>query len=71
VCFDAVALTQRVGELAQAPHALGEHDHLFLASHRCQRLRGHAAQQRQAVAAAAHRPRHEALAHQRLGQSGL
>ena len=59
------------GELAQAADALGEHDHLLLAGDAGDRLRGDAAQQRQAVAAAAHRLGHEALADERLGERGL
>ena len=57
VGVDAVALAQGVGELAQAAHAVGEHDHLLLAAHAGDRLRGDPAQQRQPVAAAAHRRR--------------
>ena len=53
--LDAVALAQRAGELAQAAHAFGEHEHLLLAGDAGDRLRGDAAQQRQPVAAAAHR----------------
>ena len=55
VRLDAVALAQRGGELAQAAHALGEHEHLLLAGDAGDRLGGDAAQQWQAVAAAAHR----------------
>ena len=71
VRLDAVALCERSGELAQAPDALGEHDHLLLGGHAGERLCGDPAQQRQAVAAAAHRLLHEALADERLGERGL
>ena len=71
VGLDAVALAQRAGELAQAAHALGEHDHLLLAGDAGDRLRGDAAQQRQPVAAAAHRLADEALAGERRGERGL
>ena len=71
VRLDAVALAQRLGELTQAPHALGEHQHLVLAGDPGKGLRDDPAQQRQPVPTAAHRPLHEPLAHQRLGQRGL
>ena len=59
------------GELAQAPHAIGEHEHLFLAGDPGQGLGDDAAQQRQAVAAAAHRVRDQPLADERLRQRRL
>ena len=69
VRLDAVALAQRGGELAQAAHAFGEHEHLLFAGDAGERLGGHAAQQRQAVAAAAHRLGDEALAARAPGRA--
>ena len=71
VRLDPVSVAQRVGELAQAPDALAEHDHLLLAGHSGERLGGDAAQQRQPVPAAANRIRHEALADERRCERGL
>ena len=71
VRLHAVALDERAGELAQAPDALGEHDHLLFRGDAGERLRGDPAQQRQAVAAAAHRVGDEALADQRFGERRL
>ena len=65
VRLDPVPLAQRAGELAQAPDALAEHDHLLLAGDPGERLGGHAAQQRQPVPSPAHRLGHEALANER------
>ena len=65
VRLDAVAFAQRVGELAQAADPVGEHDHLLLAGDPGERLRGHAAQQRQPVPAAADRLGDESLADER------
>ena len=69
--FDAVAFAQGARELAQAADAFGEHEHLFLAGDPSEGLGGHAAQQREAVAAAAHRVLDEALAAEGLGERGL
>ncbi len=71
VRLDAVALAQRARELAQAPDALGQRDHLLLGRHPGERLGGHAAQQRQPVSPAAARLRDEALADQRGRECGL
>ena len=71
VRLHAVAFDEGAGELAQAPDALGEHDHLLLRGDAGERLRGDPAQQRQAVAAAAHRLGDEPLADQRLGERRL
>ena len=71
VRLDAVARTERSGELAQAPDALGEHDHLLLCGHAGEGLCGDPAQQRQPVAAAAYSLGHEALADECLGERGL
>ena len=71
VRLDAVAFAQRVGELAQAPDALGEHDHLLLAGDAGERLRGDPAQQRQAIAAAADRVGDEPLADERFRERRL
>jgi len=71
VRLDVVAVGEGVGELAQAPDAFGEHDHLLLARDAGDRLRGDPAQQREAVAAAAHRLSDKALADQRLGERRL
>ena len=71
VRLNSVAFGEGVGKLAQAPDALGEHDHLLLGGDAGERLRGDPAKQRQAVAAAAHRLRDETLADQRLGERSL
>ena len=71
VRLDAVPLAQRARELAQAPHALAEHDHLLLAGHPGERLGGDAAQQRQPVPSPAHRLGHEPLADERGRERGL
>jgi hypothetical protein len=60
-----------VGELAQAPHALAEHDHLLLAGHSGERLCGNAPEQRQPVPAAANRIGNETLADERRCERGL
>src|SRR3954449_4054728 len=70
VRLDAVALAQRSRELAQAVDALGEHEHLLVAGDGGDRLGADAAQQRQPVAAPAHRLADEPLLGQRLGQRG-
>jgi hypothetical protein len=44
VRLDAVALGERSGELAQAPDALGEHDHLLFGGDAGERLCGDPAQ---------------------------
>ena len=46
VRLDAVALAQRLGELTQAPHPLGEHQDLVLRRDPCQGLRDDPAQER-------------------------
>ena len=66
-----VTFGECAGELAQAPDALGEHDHLLLCGDAGERLRGYPAQQGQAVAAAAHRVGDDTLADQRLGERRL
>ena len=71
VRLEAVALAQRLGELTQAPHALGEHQDLVLGGDPCKGLRDDPAQERQPVPTAAHRPLYEPLAPQCLGQRGL
>ena len=71
VRLDAVALAQRAGELAQAPHPLAEHDHLLLAGDPGERLGGDAAQQRQPVPSPADRLGHEPLADERGRERGL
>ena len=71
VRLDAVAFAQRARELAQAPHALAEHDHLLLGGDARQRLGGDAAQQRQPVSSATDRVGHEPLADERGRERGL
>ena len=66
-----MAFAQGAGELAQAAYAFGEDEDLFLAGDAGECLGGDAAQQRQAVAAAAHRLGDESLAAECLGERGL
>jgi hypothetical protein len=65
VRLDPVAIGERPGELAQAPHPLAEHDHLLLGGHPGERLGGHAAQQRQPVPTTTHSFLHQPLADER------
>ena len=69
--LDPVALAQRARELAQAPDALAEHDHLLLTGDSGERLGGDAAQQRQPIPAATNGLGDEALADERGRERGL